>query len=168
MSRVMKILHTPDDRLIESCRHVNVLDISEVIEMFTLMNQQNAYGLAAPQVGINERFFVTHWGGLFVNPTFIPRVADGKTWAPESCLSLPGKTFMVERWNTIQVDGKFYTGLHARIIQHEYDHLDGLLISEVGVLPEKFSTAERPRNSDHILLGGERGQVPNPSNDASS
>jgi peptide deformylase len=88
---------------------------------------------------------VTHWGEVFVNPNIIPRMADGKDTAPESCLSLPGKTWMVERFNTVQVDGKFYTGLHARIIQHEYDHLHGILIDTEGTPPEAFVTAARPR-----------------------
>lgn len=166
-TNAMRILEAPDPRLLQVSEHVTRLDIGDVIQMFALMNHHNAYGLAAPQVGINKRFFCTHWGELFVNPSFIARMADGKTNAPEACLSLPGKTYMVERWNTIQVDGKFYTGLHARIIQHEMEHLDGLLISAVGVLPQDYETAKKGQ-PDSVLLARDGRGGPTPNDGASS
>ena len=166
-TNAMRVLESPDPRLFKLSEHVIRLDINDVIQMFALMNHLNAYGLAAPQVGINKRFFCTHWGELFVNPSFIARMADGKTDAPEACLSLPGKTFMVERWNTIQVDGKFYTGLHARIIQHEMDHLDGLLISTIGLTPEEFLKVEKA-NADNLLLARDGRGGPTPNDGASS
>lgn len=162
--KTMRILEYPDPRLHEVCEHVTRLDISDVIQMFALMNHHNAYGLAASQVGIQKRFFCTEWGELFINPVMVPLIRDGKTTAPEACLSLPGKTFMVERWNTVQVGGKFYTGLHARVIAHEIDHLNGILISDIGTPPEEFQTAYK----DRILLAGDGRGGPTPNDGASS
>lgn len=143
MKHILRIIEAPDDRLVTFSEKVERIDIGELFQMFQLMHSKNAYGLSAPQVGLNHRFFVVHWGEVFVDPELKYHEKDGKTWAPEACLSLPGQTFMVERFNVVEVDGKVYSGLHARIIQHENDHLNGILISAFGIKPDQFETSKR-------------------------
>lgn len=109
-----------------------VLNRKVLLEMFSLMWEHKGAGLAAPQVGIRQRFFITAWDEVFINPLVVPRRKAGKMVGPEGCLSLPGQTFMVERWREVGVAGTLYTGGRALVIQHELDHLDGLLINERG------------------------------------
>jgi len=95
-------------------------------------------GLAAPQIGISERFFVIREGGrslCCVNPSI--EATEGTTWGWESCLSVPeanitlprGARIRVQYWNEYGVKKRHWmTGLRARIFQHENDHLEGILI----------------------------------------
>ena len=109
--------------------------------MVGLMVEENGAGLAANQVGLPFRMFVmrteTQHPVCFINPEVKPLgVAVAKN---ESCLSLPGLSVNVYRrprchfkaWvlNGDTVNG-IITGLPARIIQHEMDHLDGIMISD--------------------------------------
>lgn len=97
-----------------------------------------AVGLAAPQVGVSLRFFISNKSGVVVNPTIIQR-SEQRTSAREGCMSWnrgSSQTF-VARFDTIAAhwvtpDGtpvyRFMRGLEARIFQHECDHLDGVCI----------------------------------------
>jgi peptide deformylase len=110
-------------------------------EMFTAMYEADGVGLAAPQVGVSRRIIVVDPREEGVAPMAIinPRIAwvDAATEkAEEGCLSIPGVRDVVERPATVTVegldlDGRGVTidaqGLHARVIQHEIDHLDGVL-----------------------------------------
>lgn len=107
--------------------------------MVRIMRENDGVGIAAPQVGMGERFFVTALPRdevrLFVNPQILSR--SGRTVrSEESCLSLPGITADVKRnaWVTVRYfDGDNEAremtarGLLARVIQHEVDHLNGVL-----------------------------------------
>jgi len=125
-------------------------------EMLKLMYRSDGIGLAAPQVGWNVRLFVMNLSGkledemVFINPVLFP------TGEPEigleGCLSVPDKAVYVERKNKVLVRGMLitgrelkkshgnvlvdllasreYSGLAARCIQHETDHLNGVLISD--------------------------------------
>ena len=107
-------------------------------DMIETMRDAPGVGLAAPQVGVSERIFVwEHEGeaGAVINPAGVSlsgEIAEGE----EGCLSIPGIYFPVARSEVarvegIDVDGKPLvlegTGFLARIIQHENDHLDGVL-----------------------------------------
>ncbi len=108
--------------------------------MFETMEEANGIGLAAPQVGILKRFFVvdTRNSGeklAFINPEIVEMSHEIGSYE-EGCLSIPGMYFNIDRplEVTIQaqdVKGKSFTlkatGLLARVIQHEYDHLQGTL-----------------------------------------
>lgn len=106
--------------------------------MVKLMIENNGCGIAAPQVGVNKRLFVAILDNsrleLFVNPTIISH-CDETVMQSEGCLSIPNKHGEVERYTTIKVkyfNGKenkleTFEGMNARIIQHEYDHLQGVL-----------------------------------------
>jgi peptide deformylase len=109
-----------------------------IADMTETMWHQVGIGLAAPQVGLPYRILVMDDGKggaqTLINPEIESR--SGTIREEEGCLSLPGIFGMVERSKTITVraidaDGKPVsfeaTGLKARIVQHELDHLDGVL-----------------------------------------
>ena len=80
-------------------------------------------------MGIDARFFVTEWGEVFVNLRVVGNASP--TCVTEGCLSLPGVTAAVDRWAKIRLaDGHIYEGQQAVAIQHEIDHLDGVLITD--------------------------------------
>lgn len=131
-----------EEILREKCKPVKVFDdaLRLLIDaMFDTMEEANGVGLAAPQVGVDSRLFVLNipdWGkGVFVNPQIIETSTE-LTCAEEGCLSIPGLWHDVERPEFITVQaqdekGKAFTlkadGLLARAIQHENDHLNGVL-----------------------------------------
>ena len=100
-------------------------------------------GLAAPQVGINKRFFLIRFGAqieVFVNPE-ITRYGGIKVTGKEGCLSVPGYWYEVERSKKVTVkyfnesmilQEREFNGFDAVAIQHEYDHLNGILICDIG------------------------------------
>jgi peptide deformylase len=107
-------------------------------DMIETMKNAKGAGLAAPQVGKSIRLFVVNYDEkdfVFVNPEILKR--EGENIDIEGCLSLPGIEIPVKRAEKITLNfqdlrGKNYRmiaeGLFARIIQHEIDHLDGILI----------------------------------------
>ena len=117
--------------------------LKELIErMFETMYHADGVGLAAPQVGVGLRLFVIDVSmgrdlsslGVMVNPEFVER--DGMQLEEEGCLSIPGFTATVARPKHASVKGLNRrgeehtiegTGLLARALQHEMDHLDGRL-----------------------------------------
>lgn len=108
-------------------------------EMFDTMNEANGVGLAGPQAGISKRIFVVvaddEVRRVFINPQIISTSSELSDY-DEGCLSVPGVYETVQRPAKVSVqayneNGKLFTldadGLLARIIQHEYDHLEGML-----------------------------------------
>jgi peptide deformylase len=116
-------------------------DLERLVERMTaLMQDANGVGLAATQVGVLQRVLVMQLSEeepfALVNPTVAARSEDLDT-DDEGCLSLQGVTVPVERAMTITIEGKDehgedvsidFEGLAARVVQHELDHLDGVLI----------------------------------------
>jgi peptide deformylase len=113
-------------------------DVPELVEqMERIMRAANGVGLAAPQLGILQRIFVYDAGDGFhaiINPKIIAR--KGEQIGVEGCLSLPGLQGDVSRAEEVVVKGVDQFGkpvrirgseLTARVIQHELDHLDGVL-----------------------------------------
>ena len=125
--------------------------------MFKLMYASRGVGLAAPQVGVNQRLMVVNWEGdpgmsgaelVLCNPSIL-ETSSATAVEPEGCLSFPGFTADVARAESIVVE--FQTvkgkprrleldGWEARVFQHEYDHLDGKLYAT-----DRLSEAERAR-----------------------
>lgn len=114
-------------------------------EMFTLMYKSDGVGLAAPQVGISRQIIViddgTNIGALF-NPRIIEHSED-LVESPEGCLSLPGQLYLLKRFKSVTVEYQDLTGNYSTIkaedflsiiLQHEIDHLNGILISDKGIL----------------------------------
>ena len=113
-----------------------------ISEMFDTMYAAEGIGLAAPQVGLLHRVFVLdvlpedapRLKRAFVNPVIVKR--EGSVVAEEGCLSIPGIRHDVKRAERVIVEAMDETGapfrmeaegLVARAIQHETDHLDGVL-----------------------------------------
>ncbi|MDR0390024.1 MAG: peptide deformylase [Spirochaetaceae bacterium] len=116
-------------------------------DMIEAMHEGKGVGLAGPQVGVMKRIFVMHAEGdiprVFINPSIVGTSEEQVTYE-EGCLSIPGMYTNVKRPGAVRVQawnekGRRFIldaeGLVARIIQHEYDHLEGILfidrISEV-------------------------------------
>lgn len=117
-------------------------------DMYKTLEVSDGVGLAAPQIGISKRILVVDLTILedelepdqqvkmtMLNAQILERSGENETME-EGCLSLPGISEKVTRKNTIRVryqNEKFetieseFTGYLARVIQHEYDHLDGML-----------------------------------------
>lgn len=115
-------------------------DLRRLVERMTaLMHEANGVGLAATQVGVLRRVFVFVDDGedrVLVNPVITKRSDDNET-DDEGCLSLRDVLVPVERPSAVTIEGVDATGEpvkldlevpSARIVQHEVDHLDGVLI----------------------------------------
>lgn len=124
---------------------------SVIADLFETMYHSDGIGLAAPQVGLSIRIFVIDGSPLeeddpqlkdfkkvFINPRIVERFDEKKLYN-EGCLSIPKIREDVERESKIRIqyyDRNFephdevYDGVAARIIQHEYDHLEGILFTD--------------------------------------
>lgn len=142
----------PDPALRVHCADVCTFDdalAKTVRALFDLMYAEEGRGLAAPQAGLGQRIFVMDPGwkegrpapAAFINPVIL-RVSDERQSMVEGCLSLPGRPRHISRPATVrlawrEVDGSpreaAFSGIEAVIVQHERDHLDGVLITD---LPE--------------------------------
>ena len=119
-----------------------------VSNMKETMLAENGIGLSAPQVGVNLRVIVIQLmsAGKLVGPVqeminpVITNYSDDSMEYEEGCLSIPGEYIRIDRPRSINVkfqtlSGKykkwFLKGLEARIVQHEIDHLDGVLMTDL-------------------------------------
>jgi peptide deformylase len=110
-------------------------------DMRETMAAHNGVGLAAPQIGKSIRMFVISTpqaARTFVNPVIVKRFGEEVT-REEGCLSIPGARVPVKRPSKVKVKYRdenwkacfeTFEGLAARAIQHEYDHLEGKLITD--------------------------------------
>jgi peptide deformylase len=132
-----------DPVLKQRAREVDEIDgdlVTLVHGMYDTMDLEDGIGLAAPQVGVRRRLFTfdLHEGegpGVVINPEIVER--DGEVLSDEGCLSVPGYRFEVVRSERVTMRGIDLDGnelmiegddLLARMIQHEIDHLDGVLL----------------------------------------
>lgn len=143
-SRLRKTSTPIDENLFGSNELHNLSEL-----LISLMEKKGGVGLAAPQLGINQRIFALGFEGserrpkekaipitVIINPT-ITRLTNQKEDDYEACLSIDnGLMAKVPRFKKIAYRGfdpegnvieREVEGLHARIIQHEYDHLDGIV-----------------------------------------
>jgi len=116
--------------------------IKLVKDMEKAMKAEKGVGLAAPQVGVNKRLIIVLLDNKITVPMINPDIIDHSyetEYAEEGCLSLPGKWGQVERFKQIVVqyiDSKGakrvikLEGFNARVVQHEVDHLDGILFTD--------------------------------------
>ena len=149
---VREVLRMGDPRLFQRSRPVERFDTPELHallqDMHDTMDALNGAGLAAPQIG--EQLRVVIFGvarnprypnaepvpyTVLINPTLTPLSEDlEEGW--EGCLSVPGMRGVVPRYTQLRYQGydqfgvpidRSVSGFHARVVQHEYDHLDGIL-----------------------------------------
>lgn len=132
-------------------------------DMLETMDNAGGVGLAANQVGILQRIFVydcshTQSGlrGAIVNPVWTP-VGEQQQTGPEGCLSIPGISTETTRFNQVFVSGQdidgrpvsmVASGLMARCIQHETDHLDGVLFLQRLEAPVRKEAMRAIRESE--------------------
>jgi peptide deformylase len=128
------VLRTPADPVVDFDRELRRL-VDDLIET---MREQSGAGLAAPQLGVGLRVFafdVDDVDGHLVNPV-LDFPDDEEQDGPEGCLSIPGLYFDTKRRQNVVAKGftangdpiqLVGTGLMARCVQHETDHLDGVL-----------------------------------------
>lgn len=110
-------------------------------DMLETMRQEQGVGIAGPQVGVMRRMFVAEPAPeevyFMINPEILEK--EGSQTGEEGCLSVPGLVGTVERPQKIRMraqdlDGNWqeyeFEDFHARVMCHEYDHLDGILYTD--------------------------------------
>lgn len=150
---VHTILKMGDPRLLRVAQPVQRFDTPElhrlVADMEDTMAAANGAGLAAPQIGVDLQLVIFGTGAVnprypdaplvpktvLLNPVITP-LDDLEELGWEGCLSVPGLRAMVPRWRRIRYQGfdvrgqpidRVAEGFHARVVQHECDHLIGVL-----------------------------------------
>lgn len=139
------ILTYPDKRLLAPSTKVESFDSSlrdSAIRMYKTMLAARGVGLAAPQVGIPQSFFVCHRNvkikhNMIVNPSWSPAHDAQEYIADEGCLSFPNLFLKISRFTKINVqyqdiNGKLHSdvldGFAAHVFQHEEEHTRGVLM----------------------------------------
>lgn len=137
--------------------------LENISQMFSIMYYRGGVGLAAPQVGWDARVFIANPSGralhdthakIFINPTIVG--LGESIIEQEGCLSFPGLYADVERNRAVSIryasaskDGieEIHDGFMARIIQHEFDHLNGVLF--IDRLTEEVKKKIEPKLESH-------------------
>lgn len=176
----MEIVHYPHPALRWKSKPVQQIDADlrkKVREMFELMYEHRGIGLAANQVALPLRVFVINPTGdpdepdeemVFINPEITRR--KGSSEGEEGCLSLPDVYGPVRRAHDIVVDAFDLQGhgfqmdlddLHSRVVQHETDHLDGVMFFD-RMTPEARQEIEtKIADFEHqFRVRQQRGEVP--------
>ncbi|MCG1054487.1 peptide deformylase [Mycetohabitans sp. B5] len=149
---IHEILKMGDPRLLRIAKPVDKFDTPElhqlIQDMFETMRAANGAGLAAPQIGVDQQVVIFGFGQnarypdapavpetVLINPMITPVSLDmEEEW--EGCLSVPGLRGIVSRLSMIRYEGhdqygqpidRVAEGFHARVVQHECDHLIGKL-----------------------------------------
>jgi len=137
-------------------------------EMFEVMDAHDGCGLAGPQVGVSKRIAVlrdpeNHTDICLINPEITE--PDGQEFLEEGCLSLPQVYALVPRYTRLRVHGLNQhgkpvdfeaTGMLARIIQHEVDHLNGIVfLDRVDLLTREAKLEEWQEIRSEMLTAAE-------------
>jgi peptide deformylase len=149
---VREILKMGDPRLLRVAEPVREFGTPEldalIADMFDTMHHANGAGLAAPQIGVNLQLVIYGFKQnqrypeappvpetVLINPVLTP-LSEHKEEAFEGCLSVPGLRGSVPRFTRLRYEGvdkynkpisRDVDGFHARVVQHEVDHLLGIL-----------------------------------------
>lgn len=159
MAKALEILINPDKRLRQVAKEVSKEEIGSpkmqelTADMFQTMLEKDGIGLAAPQIGEGIRLIVvnTKEGKLFLFNPKITKKSLLKDWDEEGCLSVPMYFGEVKRHRSIACSFMDETGerrkvkahgLLARVLQHEIDHLDGVLFIDKAKNVKKIDEAE--------------------------
>ncbi|MBS0369677.1 MAG: peptide deformylase [Proteobacteria bacterium] len=149
---IRDVLRMGDPRLLKVSRPVEAFGTPElaalIADMRDTMRHLSGAGIAAPQIGVDLRVVIFGGGPsprypdasavpdtVLINPILTPQGEDEEGgW--EGCLSVPGLRGWVPRWTQLRYSGfdehgraidRLASGFHARVVQHECDHLDGVL-----------------------------------------
>ncbi len=147
-----EVLRMGDALLLRHAEEVRAFDTPNLhallADMRDTMHALDGVGLAAPQIGVNLRVVIFEVSGnprypdaetvpqtVLINPVITP-LSDAMEDGWEGCLSIPGMRGLVPRYTHLRYQGRdeygavidrTVTGFHARVVQHECDHLDGIL-----------------------------------------
>lgn len=154
----MKILKWPHPSLLKVAERIEVVDEAvkaTAEEMLMALAESRGLGLAGPQVGFEKRMICVNvtpgspdGERVYINPEIAGR--EGEVTAEEGCLSLPHVNGKITRFakvvvNALDLEGKAVTihaeALLSRVLQHEIDHLDGVLIIQ------RFSAIDKAANA---------------------
>lgn len=169
MGRILKIREVGDPILSTRCEEVDINQINkelleQIEDMKETLNFTEGFGIAAPQVGVNKRIAIIQVDKekcfykdceevpttVMINPTW-RKLSEEKTIEYEGCLSVPSIRGKVERYTHIEVTYyneqgekivKQVKGFTARDIQHECDHLEGIVFLEKVSGENGFATKE--------------------------
>ncbi len=171
---IQPVLRLGDSRLLKVASEVKEFNHPEldalIQDMFDTMEAENGAGLAAPQIGINLRVVIFGFESnprypdantvpktILINPQ-ITALSDAQEDDWEGCLSVPGMRGLVSRHIHIRYNGFDATGteiavktsgFHARVVQHECDHLNGIIYTQRLTDPLKFGF------TDELLSSGQ-------------
>lgn len=149
---IREVLRMGDSRLLEVARPVETFGTPDLLaliaDMYDTMAHLSGAGLAAPQIGVSLRVVIFGVQSnprypdaeevpdtVLINPT-LATVDDEQEEGWEGCLSVPGMRGLVPRFKHLRYRGfdahgaeidRTVNGFHARVVQHECDHLDGIL-----------------------------------------
>lgn len=143
---VLDIIEIPDERLRQHSRSVSVFDDAlkaQVDDLFETLAHTGGIGLSAPQTGILKRIILvdvpddSYGARLYINPEILSK--SKSRYVEESCLSVPGIEGNVVRCTKLKVRAQDIhgtvseydvDGMHAVCVQHEFDHLEGVLFTD--------------------------------------
>jgi peptide deformylase len=173
---IREVLRMGDPRLLQRAIEVERFGTAELAELLQDMRDTMAHlngaGLAAPQIGVGLRVVIFGVKSnprypdveevpdtVLINPELMP-LSDAMEEGWEGCLSVPGMRGMVPRWSGLRYSGldesgrpfeRTVSGFHARVVQHECDHLDGILypmrirdLSKFGFIEALFPGEDLP------------------------
>jgi peptide deformylase len=160
---ILKILTFEQSLLKKKAKNIKAITLAErklLKDMVNTMYDAKGVGLAAIQVGILKRIFIVDIGEgvqFFINPKIIKKT--NQIISREGCLSVPRVQADVKRFDSVTIKaldekGKSREvkaeGLFARAIQHELDHLDGILIIDRAEKPEDIHYSEEEEINQSI------------------
>lgn len=161
-----KDIITDEIQLSERSEEIDTLHESQLLQEITkylkrtLRKREDLFALSAPAIGYNKRIFCMKFEHdqikTFVNPIIESYSPNGMQLSREKCSSLPGKEYIRVRNNDIRVmyqkptgeaESNRLLGKAALVFQHEMDHLEGVLISDIGleVIPEFDEATDEER-----------------------
>lgn len=138
-----------------------------VLALKETMRENKLESLSAPQIGYKRRVLCIKFGDndyrTFINPAIENNV--GITMSRETCTSIPGKTFIIPRFNKIKfffttplgkVESANLAGRAAYVFQHALDHLNGMLVEDIGLeIDEMFDNATDEEREEVIKMYAE-------------
>lgn len=172
MDKYVKEIVTDVDKLSEWCIEIDTRKESKLLQEIVLslkqtMREKGLISLAAPQIGYNRRVFCIRFGEsdyrTFVNPIIENNTAF--QFARESCSSIPDKTFIMPRFGNVsvyfttplgKVESSKLVGLAAFKFQHCMDHLNGMILSDIGLeIDEMFDNASEEERAEVLRMYAE-------------
>jgi len=159
--KIAKLGHPVLFKKTNQIKELSDIDLKKIVfDMSETMLDANGIGLAAPQVHLSHRIFIYRNPDIedddkinisvLINPK-IEKVSDDTEDEWEGCLSIPGMSVLVRRFkrikfSAIDLNGKNISGevegIHARVIQHEFDHLNGILYTSRLAFKNAFGYSE--------------------------